>query len=94
MKRIVKNKIEIEWKRPANDICTVTLTGYDVSVVIRDRERRLVSKTLNTTKNSNFTIVNMVPKFEYNVTVRARTSAGPGPFTTPYIITFSPAESK
>ena len=92
VKRITDKMLEIHWKKPEKDLCTMDVTAYDVSVVIFDEVRHKYRYIYNTTKTTGFNVTNLKPKCEYNVTVRAKTVAGPGPFTAPYIITFTPAD--
>lgn len=92
VKRMTSKMLEIQWSPPEHDPCTVEVTSYDVSVVILDTVKRKHKYIFNTTKSNGFNVTDLRPKCEYNVTVRARTVAGAGPFTLPYIITFTPAE--
>ena len=91
--KLTAEMLEIHWKKPNNDPCTVEVVAYDVSVVIFDKSRSEYTYVRNRTKMPSFNVTELKAKSEYNVTVRARTVAGPGPFSSPYIITFTPAQS-
>ena len=84
--------LEIHWKKPQKDPCTVDVIAYDVVVVIFDKVRDEFRYIRNRTIKTSFNITDVKPNCEYNVTVRARTVAGAGPFSTSYTITFTPAE--
>ena len=82
----------IHWKKPKDDPCTVEVIAYDVLVVIFDKVHGEFRYIRNRTKTSSFNITDVRPNCVYNVTVRGRTVAGAGPFSTSYTITFTPAE--
>jgi len=92
--KLTAEMLEIHWKKPNNDPCTVEVVAYDVSVVIFDKSRSEYTYVRNRTKMPSFNVTELKAKSEYNVTVRARTVAGPGPFSSPYIITFTPAQMR
>ena len=86
--------LEIKWNKPKEDPCTVDIVAYDVSVGILDQLRDKSKYIHSQTKTTSFNITILSGKSLYNVSVRARTVAGPGPFSPPYKITLAPVDGE
>ena len=93
IKKMTSKEMEIHWEKPVNDPCIVPVTSYDVRIVRHDILLDEYFTKINATKATKFVLRPIKPRSAYNVTVRAKTVAGPGPYTMSSI-TLSPSESK
>lgn len=93
IKKMTSKDMEIDWEKPVNDPCIVPVIGYDVRIVRHDILLDEYFTKINATTTTKFFLNIIKPRSAYNVTVRAKTVAGPGPYTMSSIA-FAPSESK